>query len=159
MIDFPNTTCIQELRVKPEFISRFHSPVAYRNGISSSSTIFINVTVTSNYSDYTKHLIATVEKFRTLEKGFDSYNADKISIGSIEQAIAFIKLADKNNLPLYFASPGINGDVLVELNNKNGKVAEVYFNSDGTTEQLHYLNGKCVNESDHEIQLLNTFFA
>ena len=111
------------------------------------------------FRDYAKHLIATVEKFRSLDKGFDSYKADAISTNSIEQAITFIKQADKDNLPLYFASPGINGDVLVELNNKNGKVVEVYFNPDGSTEQLQYVNNNCVNESDYNIQLLNTFFA
>ena len=159
MIDLPNTTCIQEVRFKPELNNQCDFSVDYGRGISSSSTIFINSTITSSYSVYAKHLIATVEKYRDLKKGFDSYNADAISSNSIEQAIAFIKQADKNNLPLYFASPGINGEVLVELNNKNGKATEVYFNTDGSTEQLHYLNGKCTNESNYDMQLLKTFFA
>jgi len=125
--------------------------------MSAVSTVVTKNNISKTFSNYAKELLTKVDKFKSLKKGFDSYNADAPSKESIESAIIFIKYADQLELPLYFVAPGKNGEVLVELHDRLHKSVELYFNSDGTQEQLHYLNNKCVYDGGYDRKLLSEF--
>jgi len=123
---------------------------------SGSSTMFFPEDILSNGL---QELVEKIRRFKELENNWDGYNADKISPEAIHDAINFIHSNSGKNLPFYFAAPGINGEVMIEL--KLGtRAAEIFFNSDRSTELLLFENNICKLEGDVEtnIEELISFF-
>jgi hypothetical protein len=82
-----------------------------------------------------KDLVNKLRSFKELKENWDSYGALPPSPATIDAAIRFIRKADRNLLPLYFAAPGPNGELVFEFRNGNREAA-VYFNPEGTNELI-----------------------
>lgn len=110
-------------------------------------------------SDDLQALIEKIRLFQGLPNNWDDYGAEKISPVAINDAIQFIQSYSGKNLPFYFAAPGVNGEVMVELKLGN-RAAEVFFNPDRSTELLLFENNNCKLEGDLEtnIEELISFF-
>lgn len=98
--------------------------------------------------------------FSSLEKGWDGYNADKPHINAISAAKNFLTENQQIALPFYFLAPGINGEVMIEFK-EGDKGAELYFNSDESTELLFFnhdevaFEGSLENDFNRLIQFFN----
>ncbi|MEK7253939.1 MAG: hypothetical protein AAB316_04290 [Bacteroidota bacterium] len=117
-----------------------------------------SLNLNGNLSQAAKAALEKVEKLKSLEKNWDSYQADPPSAFAISSSQSFIKKADQDGLQTYFVAPGRSGEVLVEF--KNGdKAAEVYFEPDGSAEVLMYENEECVLEGNlnENYEKLTTF--
>lgn len=90
--------------------------------------------------------IQKINSFINLQNNWDSYEALKPSITSINNAIKFIREADKDGLEVYFTAPGRNKDILVEYQITPEISAEIYFNEDGTNELLIFGRNECFVE-------------
>jgi hypothetical protein len=93
--------------------------------------------------------IIKVRSFATLQQNWDSYDAAVPSDVAINNASDFIYQMDSHGQQPYFVAPGKNGEVLVEYKNEN-RVAEIYFNPDGTNELLLFANNDVITESNIE---------
>lgn len=91
-----------------------------------------------------------VERFRALQENWDSYGALPPSKTAIDSAIDFLRKVNQTQLPLYFAAPGVNEEVMVEFKGEGAKAAEVYFNPDGSTELLLFQDDEVELEGDLE---------
>ena len=83
--------------------------------------------------------------FDRLDSNWDSYGAVTPSAEVIEAAISFVRKADTNLLPFYFAAPGPNGEVVVEFR-RGRREASAYFNPDRSTELIMTDGDKIVSE-------------
>lgn len=101
----------------------------------ANTTILIYTTYLSSLSTMAKELISRVQTYKTLTDNWDSYGAVPPNQDCIERAVAFIKKADGNLLPLYFVAPGPNGEIVIEFR-KDNKEAAAYIHPDGSTELL-----------------------
>jgi hypothetical protein len=123
------------------------SPVWYfriRNFIASNSTVF------PDQRSFPQKIISFIQKLNSyinLNDNWDSYGAMAPSITSIKNARRFLINNAHVSLPFYFISPGVNGEVMIELS-KGQKAAELYFNPDKSTELLLFENDKCILESN-----------
>lgn len=143
------------------------------NGNAASSTKFWNshgvggvrysksmvFPVIISFSNRVAHLIQKLNAFSTLEPGWNSYNAEKISETSINAALSFLRENHQYALPFYFVAPGINGEVLLELKQEN-KAAEIYFNPDFSKELIMFVDNEVTFEGDletHVDQLMHFF--
>ncbi len=97
-----------------------------------------------NWCD-TNKIINKVNGFKHLGENWDSYGALPPTTETIEQAIRFIKKADKNILPFYFSAPGPNGELVIEFRSGNREAA-AYFNPEATTELILSENNQTVLE-------------
>lgn len=87
-------------------------------------------------SSVPKHLVPFIQRIRSigeLHANWNGYHADRPSQRTVKLAIDFV--LKTSDLPLYFVSPGVNGEVIVEFK-RNNKEAEVHLNSDGTIDLL-----------------------
>jgi hypothetical protein len=96
-----------------------------------------------------QQMIEKIIRFKDLEKNWDGYQAQGVSPQAIKDAIHFIFNQSAKKLPLYFAAPGVNGEVMIELKQGN-RAAEIFFNPDGITELLLFENNTCLLEGDLE---------
>lgn len=83
-----------------------------------------------------KEALMRLERLKSLKPDWDSYGGIAASSETLGRARAFILLADAKVWPVYFVSPGPNGEVLVQLRSTPKKEAEVYFLPDGRTDLL-----------------------
>lgn len=150
---------MQVLISKPSFsgnpTSRFdiYKTQAFNSG--SSTMIFPEGIL----SEDLQALIEKIRQYQGLPDNWDNYGAEKISHLAIDGAINFIHSNSGKNLPFYFAAPGVNGEVMLELKLGN-RAAEVFFNQDSSTELLLFENNICKLEGDIEtnIEELISFF-
>ncbi|MFZ5972941.1 MAG: hypothetical protein ACOYXA_15245 [Bacteroidota bacterium] len=107
----------------------------YQRGkyFSTSATSVVYISLTEAFSEEAKQIVGKLNSFRALPENWDSYGAVPPSTATIEKAVRFVKRADRNLLPFYFAAPGPNGEVTVEFR-RGSREAAVYFDSDGNTE-------------------------
>lgn len=117
---------------------------------SSTYTSVDTLELVHNLSQKSKKAITKIKSLSQLDDNWDSYGAEKPSNISINNAIKFIKKADKDKLEVYFIAPGVNGDTLVEYKFSNKISAEIYFNSDGTNELLVFGENQCFIEGNIE---------
>lgn len=109
----------------------------------SHSTIYsIN---NSDLSSNTKKKLLQLESFRKLQNNWDSYDAEKPSLISIDNAIRFIKTY-KNDFEVYFTAPGRDGDILLEYQFNNNISIEIYFKKDGSDELYIFSDNNCIKE-------------
>lgn len=101
---------------------------------NATSVVYVSFTSTS-FSEEAKQIITRLKGFKALEENWDSYGAIPPNQQIIDNAIRFVKKADKNLLPFFFAAPGPNGELVVEFK-KGNKEAAAYFNPEGTTELI-----------------------
>ncbi len=73
--------------------------------------------------------LQNVKSFQKLEANWDSYNAAPVEITSIEKAIDFIKNVNVFGIDVYLTSPGPNGEVLVQLKNRNQEIEFIFYSS------------------------------
>lgn len=95
-----------------------------------------------------------LDRFRELKPNWDSYNAAVPSEASLEAAERFIVRLDRRGIPVYFVSPGPNGDVLVQYKCDNGHEAEVWFEKDGSSDMLLITPGKDPYEAPLDLEFL-----
>ncbi len=79
-----------------------------------------------------------------LQTNRDSYDAKKPSLSAISSAQRFLMDYRRLDLPCYFTSPGVNGEVVLEFKAGN-KSAEIYFNPDGSPDFYFYDGINLVN--------------
>lgn len=118
--------------------------VKRRNYVAPNSTVFPDITV---FSGDIIDLLQKLNSFTSLKYNWDSYGAIPPSLMSIRNARRFLFKNANVSLPFYFVSPGINGEVMIELN-KDQKAAEIYFNPDGSEELLLFENNNCILEKE-----------
>ncbi len=111
---------------------------------SLESSIYLTKPVV--FSSVVASLLQKLERLRTLKNNWNSYNADPPSNTSIVAARDFIVNNHYLDLPFYFISPGVNGEIMLEFS-KDNKAAELYFNPDGSTELILFLDNKVQHES------------
>ncbi len=95
-----------------------------------------------------------LDRFRELKPNWDSYNATIPSEQALGSAQRFIIRLDRKGIPVYFVSPGPNGDVLVQYKCDNGHEAEIWFEKDGTSDMLLITPGKPPYEAPLDLEFL-----
>lgn len=116
------------------------------SSMSDATTTMSNQrSVSTKLSDSAREMVAKLKGFLILKDNWDTYGAMPISNETVDNAITFVKKADKNLLPLFFTAPGPNGELVIELRRGNREAA-VYFNSEGKNELLFSENNKIVFE-------------
>ncbi len=106
------------------------------------------------YNDKEKDLeknifIRRIKNYILLNEGWDSYGALKISNLSIEKSCSFIQKLYNWGHEVYFVAPTPDGEVLVELKNKN-KSAEIKFLQDSRIIYTLFENDSTIQESEIE---------
>ena len=124
---------------------------------SSDSSIYL--TRPAMFSPIVSSLLQKIERISNLKSNWDSYNADPPSDLAVNAARDFIVNNHYFELPFYFISPGVNGEVMLEFS-KGNRAAELYFNPDGSTELILFLDNKVKQEITLEdgFQKLIDFF-
>jgi len=124
---------------------------------SSDSSIYL--TRPAMFSPVVSSLLQKLERISKLKNNWNSYNADPPSDTAIVAARDFIVNNHYLDLPFYFISPGVNGEVMLEFS-KDNRAAELYFNPDGSTELILFLDNKVKHEStlDEGFRKLTDFF-
>ncbi|NLX29580.1 MAG: hypothetical protein GXY59_11480 [Bacteroidales bacterium] len=115
-----------------------------RNLIAPNSTVFPDLL---SFPPVIISFIQKLDSYINLNDNWDSYGAVAPSVISIRNARRFLINNANVSLPYYFISPGVNGEVMIELS-KGRKAAEIYFNSDKSTELLLFENNNCLLESN-----------
>lgn len=113
--------------------SSFLSGITDRKSIATNTTSIFYVSFVSPFSESAKQILNKINDFRALKENWDSYGATPPSDAVIDEAVSFVRKADKNLLPFYFAAPGPNGELVIEFK-KGNKEAAAYFNPDGGSE-------------------------
>lgn len=127
-----------------------------RNVIAPNSTVFPDLL---SVPPVIISFIQKLNSYINLNDNWDSYGAMPPSKTSISNARRFLINNAHVSLPYFFISPGVNGEVMIELSNGQ-KAAELYFNPDKTTELLLYENDRCIlenNVKDSLSKLINFF--
>lgn len=124
--------------------------------IEGISTIFFEETT---FPQEVAQLLQKLDRIEHLEHNWNGYNAAAPSAQAIQNARDFIISNRRLALPFYFISPGVNGEIMLEFNQEN-RAAELYFNSDGTTELILFENDDTFLESNlsENFQTLIEFF-
>ena len=94
---------------------------------------------------YITDFIQKLNNFARLKDNWDSYGAEAPSKISIKNARQFLLNNAQVALPFYFVSPGVNGEVIIELKNEN-KAAEIYFLPDASSELVMFEGDDCIFE-------------
>jgi hypothetical protein len=126
--------CDPEVEFAPAITSDVYWATNQKFVSNTTSVVYVSFTSTS-FSEEAKQIISRLTSFRTLEENWDSYGAVAPNQQIIENAIRFVKKADKNLLPFFFAAPGPNGELVIEFK-KGNREAAAYFNPEGTTELI-----------------------
>jgi hypothetical protein len=93
-----------------------------------------------------------------MDENWDGYGALKPSRRAISQARDFIKDSIYLELPFYFVSPSVNGEIILEFK-KDLKSAEIYFYEDTDPELLLFDGLSCVAEDlELKVNTLINFF-
>lgn len=94
-----------------------------------------------------RSLERTLDTFRTLQAGWDSYGGLPINEGAIEHAKQFLNNTLFSTLDKPFITPTSNGGVQVEWT-RNGKDLEIAFLS---LTELHYFYSDSTSERENEL--------
>lgn len=94
-------------------------------------------------------LMEKLNSMRFFDKNWDSYGAEPPSEVAISSAIDFLRSNVFYSLPFYFTAPGVNGEVMIELKDRN-HAAELFFNPDGSNELFLFENDECKLEDTIE---------
>lgn len=122
---------------------RYGKPSAFFSCNTSSN--FLVYSSRMILPENSRNFIGRILSFKDLPENWDGYGAVKVNENAVSNAIDFIhKIAVYDN-PIYFVTPGPNGEVLVELKNEE-RSAEIYFNDDGSDEVILIGNGVTVFE-------------
>lgn len=113
-----------------------------RNYIARNSTVFPDLNF---FSREITDFIQKLNDFARLKDNWDSYGAEVPSKISIKNARQFLLNNAQVVLPFYFVSPGVNGEVMIELKNEN-KSAEIYFLPDSSSELVMFDGDDCIFE-------------
>lgn len=87
-----------------------------------------------------KLVINKIQSFGNLEENWDSYDADVITKEVIDSSVRFVEKINQLNQDIYFAAPGPNGEISIELKSgdknaemliyPNKKYKHIFFNND-----------------------------
>jgi hypothetical protein len=113
-----------------------------RNYIARNSTVFPDI---NSFSREITDFIQKLNDFASLKDNWDSYSAEAPSKISVKNARQFLLNNAQVALPFYFVSPGVNGEVIIELKNEN-KAAEIYFLPDASSELVMFDGVDCIFE-------------
>jgi hypothetical protein len=92
--------------------------------------------------------LSRLERFTRFTDNWDTYGAKAPSGFAIKNARQFIRRVDHDSISVYFTSPGVNGEIMVEFKGNSAKAAEVYFNPDNSNEILLFENNECIDEGN-----------
>lgn len=121
-----------------------------RKSIAHNTTSIVYLSFTSpSLTEAAKQIVNKINGFKTLEENWDSYGAIPPSKEIIDEVINFVRKADKNLLPFYFAAPGPNGELVIEFK-RGTKEAAAYFTPDGATELILSDNNQTMFEGSLE---------
>lgn len=94
----------------------------------------------NNLSPRNKMVVNKIQSFGDLEENWDSYDADIISKEVIDSSVRFVEKINQLNQDIYFAAPGPNGEISIELKSgtknaemliyPNKKHKHIFFNDD-----------------------------
>ena len=117
------------------FLESLDTLDVFGNNSVNNSTLFVATPEIPGLSKKARNFISKIQSFAELKPNWDSYKAIPPDSLNIKDAIGFAKWADRLNLPLYFASPGPNGEILIELK-KDAVEAEIHFITNSPSEFL-----------------------
>lgn len=66
-----------------------------------------------------QYAINKIQSYGSFEKNWDSYDADPVSKEVINHSVRIIEKLNQLNQEIYFAAPGPNGEISIELKNGN----------------------------------------
>lgn len=112
------------------------------NHIARNSTVFPDIHF---FPGEITDFIQKLNDFGRLKDNWDSYGAEVPSKISIKNARRFLLDNAHVALQFYFVSPGVNGEIMIELKNGN-KSAEIYFLPDASTELVMFEGDDCIFE-------------
>ncbi len=108
----------------------------------SSSTVLNN---SVHFAEPIAEMFKKLNRLENLAPNWDSYGAEGPSRRAISQARSFLMRNHKLALPFYFIAPGVNGEVMVELQ-QGSKAAELYFLPEGEGELVLFENDEAIAE-------------
>lgn len=73
--------------------------------------------------------IKTIQSLGLLEKGWDSYGAEKPSYEAITKAISFALWLSERDVEIFFVAPTLDGDILMEIKNFDAAVEFIFSNN------------------------------
>ena len=86
----------------------------------------MELTINLSILENNKKHIATIQDFAQLPPNWDTYNANKPSLYAIAKAINFAKYLSDKNIDIFFTAPTPDGDVLIELKNKDAYLEFIF---------------------------------
>ncbi|MCX6136373.1 MAG: hypothetical protein NTV54_02630 [Ignavibacteriales bacterium] len=95
--------------------------------------------------------IGKLKSFSRLQENWDGYGALPPQQDTIEQAISFVKALDRGGEPVYFAAPGPNGEILVELK-KGNRTVEVTIEEDNHIKSALFIENRCIEEDANFVE-------
>jgi len=104
-----------------------------------------------------KEVLFKVYSFVRLSNNWDNNNSIAPNQTTVDATATFLKESDEYDLPIYFTAPGPNGEIVLEY--KSGSLeAEVFFENDGSTEMILYIDGQQVYTGIPSLHLLLDHF-
>lgn len=120
-------------------------PFRTERSTSNTTVIVYWSSLSAQLREEARSVMSKIVGFGRLDSNWDSYGAVAPSAEVIEAAMNFVRKADTNLLPFYFAAPGPNGEVVVEFR-RGSREASAYFNPDRSTELIMTDGDKVVLE-------------
>ena len=96
-----------------------------------------NTAYISEISSAGQKILLKLSQFKKLHDNWDGSGAIAPSNSVIQRAEQFLIQADQLELPIFFAAPGPNGEVLLE-SKREGDAAESYFEENNVGEMILY---------------------
>lgn len=96
--------------------------------------------------------IVRIHEFLKLPAGWDSYDAMPVSPASAEGAIAFIRELDVYDVDVYQATPGPNGEIMVQV--KEGKCEIEFLFYENKVKYVTFFNNEFNKQGTYTRELL-----
>lgn len=116
----------------------------------ASSTVLVHW---HELSDETREILSRIRTFSQLKENWDSYGAEPPSKIALQNAFSFVKTIDRHPLPVFFAAPGPNGEILVE-SKEGDKSIEITFEANGNASYAKFEGIACIEEGALTDQVL-----
>lgn len=82
--------------------------------LNTSAVYSKKITISENNR---KHLF-TLKSFLSLQKNWDSYNANKPSLTALTKSLSFVQRLSEREIEVFFVAPTSDGDIIIEIKNE-----------------------------------------
>lgn len=102
-------------------------------------------------------ILRRLDTYKSLKEDWDNNRASPPSKEVINEAISFLVKTEEASLPIFFAAPGPEGEILLEYK-RDDLSAEIYFEPKGFSEMILYSLKEQVYDGEIDFETLVNFF-